>query len=103
MTPPAACAVAGCGSVHSARGLCARHYGYFWRRNQLGEAGLTVAAELLPNPWARVAPRCPEGHDPAEVYLWARGPLAWYCMGCRRRFDGADEQALAGESDRLAG
>jgi hypothetical protein len=48
----------------------------------------------LPNPWVHVAPSCPPCGSSERVYLWANeDKLRWYCAGCRKRFDAAEEVA----------
>lgn len=51
---------------------------------------LVLPGDILPNPWVDVAPLCPEGHEPADVYLWHPKPEdglgRWFCSPCGKRF-----------------
>jgi hypothetical protein len=92
------CAVDGCDRPHEARGWCKSHY-QRWLRTGDHPAGAIIQPgdDNLPNPWALVAPPCPWGHDPAEVYLWHDAPEdglgRWLCQPCGRRF-GAELRAV---------
>jgi hypothetical protein len=62
---------------------------YFHNRKDIG-GELVRDGDILPNPWVREAPSCPEGHPPEDVYLWASLPEdglgKWFCSPCGRRF-----------------
>jgi hypothetical protein len=82
--------------------MCSSHYQRWVRANRPGvflgvEVPEAKTGGLAPwewNPWLNVAPLCPACGTSARVYLWANeGELRWYCAGCCKRFDAAEEQA----------
>lgn len=81
------CSIDGCDKAGEVRGWCRMHAQRWYRH---GTTDLLEPDQLLPNPWVNVAPPCPRGHPPADVYLWHPSPEdggRWICSPCGRRFD----------------
>lgn len=80
-----ACQVVGCERQHYGLGMCALHY----QRSRRGQGQIVETAverDARRNPWAHRSPSCPNGHPPADVYLWTPDPERWICPPCRKVF-----------------
>lgn len=84
------CAAEGCAAPVHHRSWCGSHYRRLLRYGDPEAPLLKTNEPLLPNPWIDVAPACPRGHEPKDVYLWHPSPEdggRWICAPCGRRFD----------------